>query len=140
MVDLPEVVNDATVEIVRRAKETYIVATPELPSLVLANQRRKELIKRRILDERIGVILNRWQKTEINIQDIEEFLNRPVSFVLPNDYHSVRRAVQEGRLIGKRSELGRSLSTFAGTLTPTAVPETAPAKGGHSLLGSFLRK
>jgi len=36
LVDLPEVVNDATVEIVRRAERVFVVCTPELPSMALA--------------------------------------------------------------------------------------------------------
>ncbi|MBI3697219.1 MAG: hypothetical protein HY238_20585 [Acidobacteria bacterium] len=138
--DLPEVVNDATGEIVLRAKGTYIVATPELPALVLAKQRRKELVKRGIPDERIGVILNRWRKEEINVRDIEEFLDRPVSFVFQNDYHSVRRAMQEGRLISKKSELGRLFSAFARKLAESEVPDPEPAQGSRSFLDSVLRK
>ncbi|MBI3697223.1 MAG: AAA family ATPase, partial [Acidobacteria bacterium] len=43
VVDLPELVNEATVEVVRRARRVFIVTTPELPSLVLARQRWLEL-------------------------------------------------------------------------------------------------
>src|SRR5262249_30243585 len=44
VVDLPELINDATVEVVRRARSAFIVATAELASLALARQRYEELV------------------------------------------------------------------------------------------------
>src|SRR5207253_2160278 len=48
LVDLPEVVNDATVEIVRRAKWVFVVCTLETASLTLVPQRYEELRRRGI--------------------------------------------------------------------------------------------
>ncbi len=120
VVDLPEVVNDATVEIVRRAKRVFIVTTPELPSLVLARQRCGALRSRGVPPQRIGIVVNRWKNFEIPTGEIERFLEEPVAAVFQNDYQCVRRAIQEGRLIGAKSELGKAFATFAEKLT---VPE-----------------
>src|SRR5436190_88863 len=72
VVDLPEVINDATVETVRRAKQVFIVCTPELPSLALAPHRIEELTSRGIPAQKISVVLNRWQKGEICETDLQE--------------------------------------------------------------------
>ncbi len=123
VVDLPEVVSDATVEIVRRASKIFIVATAELPSLVLARQRARDLKAKGAPPDRIGLIVNRWQNSDVDLADIERFAEERVAVVIQNDYQGVRRAIQEGRLVGPRSELGRSFATFSKTLLP---PEQQP--------------
>ena len=111
--DLPEVVNDATVEIVRRAKHVFIVTTPELPALVLARERCAILRSRGISPDRIKIVVNRWKSNEIQSSEVERFVEAPVAMVFQNDYQSVRRAIQEGRLIRGKSELGRAFTAFA---------------------------
>lgn len=129
VVDLPEVVNDATVEMVRRAGKVLVVTTPELPSLVLARQRRQELAERGITEDQIGFLLNRWTRSEVKVAHIEQFLDAPVTAVVQNDYHCVRRATQEGRLVGKKSELGRTFAALAARIAspPAVEPKPAPA-------------
>ena len=139
VVDLPEVVNDATVEIVRRARRVFVVTTPELPSLVLARQRCLMLKERGIPAERLGIIVNRWKKDEIAIPEIERFLEEPVAGVFQNDYQCVRRAIQEGRLVGPKSELGRAFAALARKLTmPSRPAEKPPA--ALSFLGSLMAR
>lgn len=137
VVDLPEVINDATLEIVRRARRVFIVTTPELPSLVLARQRCQELRDRGLVNDRISVIVNRWSKNEIRISDVERFLEMPVVTVFQNDYQCVRRATQQGRLIGEKSELGRSFSDFASKLAGVRSP-VSPPKSNLAFLDSLL--
>ncbi len=139
VVDLPEVVNDATVEIVRRARRVFVVTTPELPSLVLARQRCLMLKERGIPVERVGIIVNRWKKDEIPVAEIGRFLEEPVAAVFQNDYQCARRAIQEGRLVGPKSELGRAFAAFARKLTtPGPVLKETPA--GLSFLGSLIAR
>ena len=85
LVDLPEVVNDATVETVRRAKHVFIVCTPELPSLALAPYRIEELTSRGVPPEKISLVVNRWHKGEVGASDLEEILKHPVAAVFGND-------------------------------------------------------
>jgi pilus assembly protein CpaE len=134
-VDLPEVVNDATAEVVRRARHVFIVTVPELPSLVLARHRHEELQRKGVPAERIGIILNRWARHEIRVEDIEGLLNAPVAAVFRNDYQCVRRAAQEARLIGAKSELGKCLSAFADKLAGAPQPRPIP-----SFLDSLLAR
>jgi pilus assembly protein CpaE len=116
LVDLPEVVNDATVEIVRRAKRVFVVCTPETPSLVLAPQRCHELRTRGIPAEKIRVLLNRWHKGETTAEEVEGLLNYPVSAAFENDYDSVTKATRANAFVDPVTKLGRSFAAFARTL------------------------
>jgi pilus assembly protein CpaE len=116
LVDLPEVVNDATVEIVRRAKRVFVVCTPEIPSLTLAPQRCHELRTRGIPAEKIRVLLNRWHKGETTAEEVEGLLQYPVSAAFENDYESVTRATRANAFVDPVTKLGRSFAAFARTL------------------------
>jgi pilus assembly protein CpaE len=116
LVDLPEVVNDATVEIVRRAKRVFVVCTPETPSLVLAPQRCHELRTRGIAAEKIRVLLNRWHKGETTAEEVEGLLKYPVSAAFENDYESVSNATRASAFVDPATKLGRSFAAFARTL------------------------
>ena len=117
LVDLPEVVNDATVEIVRRAKRVFVVCTPETPPLALAPQRCQELRARGIPAEKIRVLLNRWHKGETTAEEVEGLLKYPVSAVFGNDYPAVSNATRATALVNPESKLGRSFAAFARKLT-----------------------
>jgi len=137
VVDLPELVNDATVEIVRRARRTFVVCTTELPSLVLARHRCAELKSKGIPADRISIILNRWNQQELTVNDMEQFFDVPISAHFQNDYHCVRRAIVEGRLVGLKSGLGKSFVAFARQLA-SAPPLPPPQNGGLAFLQSII--
>ncbi|HTM47849.1 MAG TPA: hypothetical protein VL285_04175 [Bryobacteraceae bacterium] len=130
LVDLPEVINDATVEIVRRAKSVFVVCTPELPSMALAPQRCQELESRGVPAEKITVVINRWHKGEITAAQAREIMNHPV-ILFRNDYGAVSRAARAYDFVKPGSKLGDSFGEFARKLA--GEPET----GGGPL--SFLR-
>jgi pilus assembly protein CpaE len=116
LVDLPEVINDATVEIVRRAKRVFVVCTPETTSLSLAPHRCEELQTRGIPGEKIKLLLNRWHKGEATAEEVQGILERPVSAVFENDYMSVSQATRSIALVNPETKLGRSFTAFARTL------------------------
>jgi Mrp family chromosome partitioning ATPase len=60
VVDLPELVNPATREIVRRARQVFTVTTSEVLSLKLAELRAQELLGWGVEESRIQILLNRW--------------------------------------------------------------------------------
>ncbi|MEO7651567.1 MAG: AAA family ATPase [Bryobacteraceae bacterium] len=113
LVDMPEVVNDATVEIVRRAKDIFAVSTAEVPSLTLALQRCAELHDRWVADDRIQIILNRWQSNDLKVADVERLLKHSVAAVFRNDYAEVQRATGEGSFVDRGTELGADFQAFA---------------------------
>ena len=128
VVDLPEVVNDATAEIVRRSKYIFTVCTPETASLNLSQRRCKELEGRGIPPERVGMIVNRWHENEITEGEIEGRLEHGVAAVFPNDYASVHRAAEEGRLVDRQTELGKTYLSFAKKIVGISEPDAPASK------------
>jgi Flp pilus assembly CpaE family ATPase len=126
LVDLPEMVNDATVEIVRRAKSVFVVCTPELPSLSLAPQRCEELATRGISPEKITLLLNRWHKGELTGSELAELVKHPVSAVFRNDYPSVSRATKAHQFVAPGGRLGESFAQFARALAGQPEPVSSP--------------
>jgi MinD-like ATPase involved in chromosome partitioning or flagellar assembly len=113
MVDLPEIVNSATAEVVRRARATYVVSTPEFASLKLSQQRCNELEQWGVEPSRIHALLNRGHKSDIGPKDAEQILGCAVAATFPNDYKAIRRAITEAGSIDMRSELGQAYLAFS---------------------------
>lgn len=120
LVDLPEVVNPATRELVRRSKLVFNVCTPEVTYLKLAERRRQELVEAGLPENRLRILLNRWHAAEVQPQEIEEFLDRPIMHVFPNDYKTVRTAMVEGDMLSSNTRLGKDFQEFAAQLIGAA--------------------
>lgn len=116
LVDMPELINPATVEFVRRASETFVVSTPEIPAMTLASQRFTELARLNIPKKRLGLLINRWHKRDGSTDQIGDMIKHPVKRIFPNDYPAVRASIIAGRSISDRSQLGIAYSEFAGEL------------------------
>jgi MinD-like ATPase involved in chromosome partitioning or flagellar assembly len=121
MVDLPEVVNPATAEAVRRARAVYVVSTPDLGALKLAQQRCRELEKWGVERGRIQALLNRGHKSDISAKEAEQILECPVAATFPNNYKAMRRASTDGGFVETRSDLGQAYLSFAKALTGAEV-------------------
>ncbi len=126
IVDLPEVVNDATEEIVQYARWTFVVCTPELASLKLAEQRLEELKAHGAPPDRLRIIVNRWHKSDMKPEEVSELLGHPVSFVIRNDYRAISRAIASGRPLSLETDLGRSFLDFGNKLLGGGKKETKP--------------
>ena len=137
MVDLPEVVNDATEEVLRRAKFAFVVCTPEVTPLKLAQRRCAELESRGVSASRIGIIVNRWHATDVKESDVENVLEHGVAAIFPNDYASVQDAIQNCRLVSTTTELGKTYLSLARILAGVPDPES-PGVPPRSVFG-FLK-
>jgi pilus assembly protein CpaE len=116
LVDLPELVNSATFEFVRRSQSIYVICTPEPPALTLAKQRCDELIRFNIPPNRIGLLVNRWHRSDLSSQEISHLVGQKVIGFFPNDYPSVRSSIMSSRPVSPRSRLGGAYAKFAGLL------------------------
>lgn len=125
--DLPELVNPATAELVRRAETVFIVCTQEILSLKLAEHRVQELVSWGVSTERIKVLVNRWQRSELPREDVIKLLKRPIAAVFPNDYKTVRETILNGTAVPSATELGASFQQFAASLAG-APPRKESAK------------
>jgi len=126
VVDLPEVINSATTELVRAARATFITCTPEVPSLAMASLRASELDAFEIPREKVKVLVNRYERGTLSMEEIERILARPVFATLPNEYREVKKSIMESRLVSTSSSFGKSCAALAqkigglGQAAPTA--------------------
>jgi Flp pilus assembly CpaE family ATPase len=126
VVDLPEVVNSATTELVRAARATFITCTPELLSLAMAGLRASELDASEIPPEKVKTLVNRHERGTLSMVEMEAILGRPVFATLPNDYREVKKSIIESRLVSPSSSFGKGCSALAkkisglGQVAPTA--------------------
>jgi pilus assembly protein CpaE len=120
LMDLPEVVNPATAEVVRRSRAVHVVSTPEFASLKLSKQRCLELESWGVGKARIFGLLNREHRDDLGAKDAEQILGVPIARSFPNDYRAVQKAVKEARFIDPRSSLGEAYLAFSKTLCGVA--------------------
>ncbi len=127
VVDLPEVINQATAEFVRNARSVFIVCQPELPSVRLTKLRRTELESCEIPAENVKVLINRWERGQLKVETIEKAVEGPVFATLPNDYREVRNAILETRLASPGSAFNKACEVLARSISnlPEA-PHTSP--------------
>jgi Flp pilus assembly CpaE family ATPase len=132
VVDLPEVVNQATAEFVRNARAVFIVCQPELPSLKLAKLRRIELESCEIPADNVKLLVNRWEKRRFRAGDVEKAVEGPVFATLPNDYKEVRDSILEMRLASPTSPFGKACEVLAQNIS--ALPESPHTHPKFTLL------
>lgn len=116
LVDLPELVNPATLEVVRRSRMIFSVCTPELPALDLAAQRQEELRRIGVPAGRTAMLLNRHHKGDPAPAQIAGLLGQEIAKVFPNDYALVQAAITAATPVPVVSELGRAYQEFAAQL------------------------
>lgn len=115
IVDLPELINPATLALVRASHERFVVCTPELPSLTLAPQRLSELDRLGLLNEGVGIIVNRWHRTDLDVASLTELLGQARIHTFPNDYLAVRKSFADRAPI-KGGKLADAFKEFTGQL------------------------
>jgi Flp pilus assembly CpaE family ATPase len=116
VVDLPELVNEATAEVVRSAEHVLIVTTGEVAALTLASQRCQELEDAGVRPQRVGIVLNRWHRNDLSPAEVEKTIGRKVLATIPNNYRLVQAAAVEGGFVAAHSDLGRAYQGLAGAL------------------------
>jgi pilus assembly protein CpaE len=131
LVDLPELVNAATVEFVRRSRRVYAVCTPELLSMRLCQQRLAELEHWSVPTERTQLVVNRWHTDDLAPAEVERTIGRPVAQILPNSYPAVRAAATEGRPVDPESRLGQAYAEFASRVAGVEYKAAAAGLGGR---------
>jgi Flp pilus assembly CpaE family ATPase len=142
VVDLPDVISDLTAPVVGRADHIYVVCTPEMSSLFMAQRRLLELETLGVPAEKLGVVVNRHTNRDVQIAEIEHYLESPVSLALPDDATAIREAAVNSELLSDRTELGRQLSQFAAQIAPEAGSNQSPPAPSlvRNVLGVFDRR
>jgi MinD-like ATPase involved in chromosome partitioning or flagellar assembly len=129
LVDLPELINEATYELVRRSARVLVVSTAELPALALTRQRCEELTRLNIPKTRVGVVVTRWQRTDPTLDEIGGMVQQEIAKAIPNDYVGLRAALLAGQAVSRSSRLGQAYSEFAAELSGRKVVAEAGLTG-----------
>ncbi len=113
-----------SIRLMEESKQIFLVTTPEIPPLHLA-QERCNLLRKLDLGDRISILVNRWHKRcTIPVRQIEELLGVKVREVFPNNYHGVHQALVAARPIEEKSDLGRRCAAFAERLAKIDAAES----------------
>lgn len=115
--DLGGPLDDLTLEAMQESRRTFLVLTPDLASVYQAREKVRFLHEAG-LEDRLSVILNRWQKdAPIHMNGIEEVLGMPIQHTLPEDRGAVQQATMQGAAISSATALGKELQKLAYTLS-----------------------
>ncbi|MEO8049513.1 MAG: hypothetical protein ABI833_03785 [Acidobacteriota bacterium] len=138
LADLPEVVNQASAEVVRCARAVFLVCTPEVPSLRMAMQRLAELEEYGVPPERIHILLNRQERRGLPAAEIEAVLGHSIFAALPNDYTHVRDAIVESRLVATGSPFGEACVALARKVS--GLPKSSRIEATFGMLSKLGRR
>jgi pilus assembly protein CpaE len=129
ILDLPAIFNRVSLLALAECDCTFLVSTPELPSLHLARKAVNLLAQLGIGKDRLKVLVNRVSKGGgMSGADLEKIFNCPVQRCFPNDYVSLHRVVAMGEPLNGCSSLGKAIEDFAGRLAGTARSEKRGAR------------
>ncbi len=110
-------INEATAELVLAAQSVFVVTTPEVPSIGLAERRLEELKNIGVLHDRVRILLNRWHPAGQKPSRISETLRCPVAAAFPNNYPAVTNSILNATLVQPDTELGQAYRSFADFLS-----------------------
>ena len=115
--DLAGALDEVALEAIQESQRAFLVVTPELASVYLAREKIRYL-RTLGLEDRLGLILNRWYKdAPINMAGIEEVLGIPIQYTLPEDRAAVSTAMLNGAQVAPGSTLGKEFTKMAFTLS-----------------------
>jgi pilus assembly protein CpaE len=116
-VDLPGSMEDQECEVLLRAKQIFLVCTPDIGAMHVA-RRKSDWFRDLRLTEKVSVVLNRVERrTTFSVADIERIIQMPVRYLLPASTGEIARAVQKGSLIEGSSALAKQIARIAGDIT-----------------------
>ncbi len=126
-VDLPASWNEEHLRVVIELSQAMVVVlTPELPAIWRTDRLLRFLVGS-VGREKLHLVLNRStnRSDEIKNREIEQSVNQPIFWSLPNDDHACREAVKLGRPLVSmnNSQLAHSYQELAYRLTGTFRPE-----------------
>jgi pilus assembly protein CpaE len=131
LLDLPAVFYRSSLLALPESDRTFLVTTPELPSLHLARKAVSFLAQLGFGQDRVRILLNRVErKSGLNSSDVEKILNAPVYRSFPNDYFTLDRALVEGQPITPGCDLAREIDEFARRLVEPTPEESRAAHAG----------
>lgn len=133
--DLPSSLSPTIAEIARRAEGLYLVCTPQLVSIHLARRRLEQMMALGVEAEKVRLLVNRSNsKNAVSKATIEDALNLPVDFSLPNDFEAVSQAALSVGLVAPKTRLAESLDALTRHIFGVASPQTEKGPAWRRLL------
>jgi Flp pilus assembly CpaE family ATPase len=132
-VDLPGEMREHEVDAIRRAHECFLVCTPEIAAIHLAKTK-AGMLRSLKADGKTSVILNRWSASGFmplhgftRMKDVEDMLELPVRFVVPNSWREINQAIEEGSPLANPSPavtVIESIGRYIAGLEPGPQPKS----------------
>lgn len=117
-VDLPGEMRDYEVETLNRAKECFLVTTPDIGDLHMA-KRKAKILQSLGVHNKVSVIMNRIEgRASMSIRDVEAILQLPVRFSVSSAEKQIAEATQAGKAIEGRSQLASEIECVARRMSP----------------------
>lgn len=114
--------------VMNASSHVLMVSTSELDCLYVGRGKVEE-IRDGGLGERLSILLNRTQKTNVlQRKDVEDLLRSPIKAEFPNDYKSVQESLKSGAALSPSSALSKALARYVDTLFENPRPVQAPKR------------
>jgi pilus assembly protein CpaE len=118
-VDLSGAFENHEVAALKRAKEVFLVCTPEVPVMHMA-ARKVAMLQDMQINAKISVLVNRERTRRLlSVPNIEEILGAKVRFTFPEDELSVSAALTSGEALKPGSKIADKFDSFAQSLAGT---------------------
>jgi pilus assembly protein CpaE len=142
LIDIPAGLNEYTDKLISHSDQLYIVTVAEVSALRNASRIVDYLDQEDVPDDKLRVILNRFEKrSPIPESQIEKLIQRKIFWTVPNQYHQAVKTISSGDSKGdiSRSELIRNLKGWADSIAAGARAEadTRANKKKRGILGLF---
>jgi pilus assembly protein CpaE len=112
-VDLPGTLEDYECETLLRAKKIFLVCTPDVGALHVA-QRKSNWLRDLHMADKVAVVLNRVERRgAFSLSDIERIVQLPVQYLLPDAAPEIARAVQQGIALEGSTPLAKQIDRIA---------------------------
>lgn len=136
-VDLPGEMRDHELQTMARAKEIFLVCTPDVGTLHLAKGK-ADLLRQLEVSDKVSVVMNRTQgRGSVSIGDIEDILQLPVRHTLPLAEKEVAAATQRAMPIEGRSAIAAQLENIGRRMIPQDGRSEREESRGRSFLEFF---
>jgi Flp pilus assembly CpaE family ATPase len=136
--DLPSEIDEFSIEMLRESRRIFLVTTPEVAPLHLAQVRLKAFNDLGLAD-RVSLILNRkdrW-RGHLGSAEVEKAVGIPVAYCIGNDYQTVSDAVINAAAIPSATALGQSILALAQSLLPDPARRPIPQHPTRRFLEFF---
>ena len=131
-VDLPGEMREYELEALRRAQECLLVCTPDVVSMHMAKAK-ADMLRQLKVDGKTCVILNRAGGVFMPVKEIEEILQLPVRFTVPNAEKEVNLATENAAILTARSAVVTQIENIARHIAPPPASSAEPQKARRFL-------